>query len=44
MKLEIKYQADEMEGFLKDRKDEINKVESIMKNINAIARDINVET
>ena len=44
MKLEIKYQADEMEDFLKDRKDEINKVESIMKNINAIARDINVET
>ena len=41
--LKLIAETDNMEEVIKQRKKEINQIESIMQNINAIAKDINVE-
>jgi len=41
--LKLIAETDNMEEVIKQRKQDINKIESIMQNINAIAKDINVE-
>lgn len=43
IRLKLIAETDNMEEVIKTRKKEIGQIESIMQNINAIAKDINVE-
>jgi hypothetical protein len=39
----VQAEVDNMAAVIEQRRDEINKIENIMRNINDIAKDINIE-